>query len=151
MPSNTPSSSSLCRHPRLIHIAVSLAQDTAMDSNITRWFSDYVQNEKEREELQDKPAEADNKFQPGDAKKGAGLFKVRPLSSDPMARAHVCCRHVAHNAITSKTRRATRSVPTCMASLGARPVKSKASPTPMRTSKRALHGVKALSFVTPSL
>jgi cytochrome c2 len=43
-----------------------------MDQNVTRWFYDYVEQDK----VKDKATDADSNPPTGDAKKGAGLFKV---------------------------------------------------------------------------
>jgi hypothetical protein len=43
-----------------------------MDQNVTRWFYDYVEQDK----VKDKATDADSNPTTGDAKKGAGLFKV---------------------------------------------------------------------------
>lgn len=80
----------------------------------------------------------------GDAKKGAGLFKV--CAEDPRHLLGVMVtfgRLDANSAIPHKQDR-TKSAPVCMASLGGRLAKSKAFPTPTPTSKKASNGMKRL-------
>jgi len=79
----------------------------------------------------------------GDAKKGAGLFKVRPSILD-YELSSLLCRPDVRNAIPPSNPRAIRSDPIYTGSLAARLVKSKDFRTQMQTNRRVSHGPKTL-------
>lgn len=83
-------------------------------------------------------------FTTGDAKKGAGLFKVHILVDPDNYTSLTAFRRDAHNVTLLSRLRATRSVPTCTDSSAERLVRSMASHTPMPTSRRVLSGKRTL-------